>query len=91
MNSRERFFALLKELPRCAELWDQKTNSLNIAAFEQALGVMSHGEVQMAKFFAAIWFNHNKQYGFDVVDAVSRIDAEDRKLIAEWIANPFWP
>ena len=91
MDSSDRFFNLLAQMPRCAELWDQETNSLNIAAFEQALGVMSHGEVLMAKFFAAIWFNHNEQYGFDVVDAVSRIDIEDRKLIAEWITNPFWP
>ncbi|MBT7209429.1 MAG: hypothetical protein HN868_18920 [Gammaproteobacteria bacterium] len=91
MNSRERFFDLLEQVPRCTELWDKDANSLNIIAFEQALGVMSHGEVQMTKFFAAVWFNNNEQYGFDVVDAVARIDAEDRKLIAGWIVDPFWP
>jgi hypothetical protein len=91
MGSNERFFKLLKRVPHIAELWDKESNRLNIAAFEQALGVMSHGEVQMAKFLAAVWLNDNEKYGFDIVDAVAHIDIEDRELIVEWIANPFWP
>jgi len=91
MSSRDRFFMLLERVPRSAALWDKDSNSLNIEAFEQALGVMSQGEVQMAKFFASVWFNTNDQYGFDVVDAVAHVDVEDRKLIAEWISAPFWP
>lgn len=91
MNSNEKFFDLLESAPRSAILWDKTSKSLNTDAFERALGVMSHGEVQMAKFFAAVWFNNNDQYGFDIVDAVSSLDAADRELIAEWIVNPFWP
>ena len=91
MNSNDKFFNLLEQVPRSAALWDKAAKSLNTDAFERALGGMSHGEVHMAKFFAAVWFNNNEQYGFDIVDAVSCIDAEDRKLIAEWITNPFWP
>ncbi len=63
MSSREKFFNLLAQVPRSEELWDKEDNSLNIEAFEQALDVMSHGEAQMAKFFASVWFNSNEQYG----------------------------
>ena len=90
MNSVDRFFKLLERVPRSAALWDKK-NGFDNQAFEDALGVMSSGEVQMALFFTAVWFNDNKKYGFDIVDAVARIDKEDRELIAEWIADPFWP
>ena len=64
---------------------------MHINKFEDALGVMSSGERHMAKFFAAVWFNDNQKYGFDLVDAVASLDVAPRKLIIEWIAKPFWP
>ncbi|WP_241086832.1 hypothetical protein [Candidatus Vondammii sp. HM_W22] len=72
-------------------MWDKKNQSLNLQDFENALGVMSSGEVQRAKFFASIWFHNNKTYGFDLADAVSSLDTDGRELIMEWVARPFWP
>lgn len=89
--SQQRFFEMLSRQPRIEKLWDQQNSSLKIEAFERALGVMSSGEVQMAKFFASVWFHNNKTYGFDLADAVSSLDTDGRKLIMEWIARPFWP
>lgn len=89
--SQEKFFNLLEKAPRIRNLWDKKTRSLNVNSFEEQLGVMSSGEVAVAKFFASVWFNDNKKYGFDLVDVVSRIDVPERKLIIEWMCNPFWP
>ena len=64
--SQQRFFEMLNRQPRIEKRWDQQNSSLKIEAFEQALGVMSSGEVQMAKFFASVWFHNNKAYGFDL-------------------------
>ena len=91
MGSKELFFKKLEKYPRIANLWNKQSGSLEAEAFEKALTVMSSGEVQMAKFFAAIWFNDNQRYGFDLIDAVSRVDIEDRCLIISWIDRPFWP
>ena len=92
MNSKTRFFELLNQVPRIQHLWDPKGNgSLIPDIFEKELGVMSSGESEMAKFFAAVWFHDNSRYGFDVVDAMARVDIEHRELIANWIIDPFWP
>lgn len=89
--SYDRFFVMLSRVPRIAPLWNKDTRSLNVERFENALGVMSSGEVQMAKFFASVWYHNNGDYGFDLVDAVASIDAEEIELIIEWMMNPFYP
>lgn len=89
--SQKRFFKMLQQVPRISHLWDEDKRELKIKLFERELGVMSSGEVVMAEFFASLWFHNNKRYGFDLVDAISRIDSPERKLIIEWIADPFWP
>lgn len=95
-GSKLEFFLMLQKVPRIAHLWDAEkkgtlTGTLNVELFESELGVMSSGEVQMALFFASVWFHSNSRYGFDLVDAVSSIDQEYRELITVWIQNPFWP
>ena len=89
--SRQRFFAMLDSYPRLASYWDQAQECMHVEIFEQALGAMSCGERHMAKFFAAVWFNDNQKYGFDLVDAVASLDVRQRQLIMQWIAKPFWP
>lgn len=89
--SRELFYEMLDKAPRIDHLWDREKNVLNIELFEKELGVMSSGEVHLAKFFASIWFHNNKRYGFDLVDALSTLDRSERDLIIDWVADPFWP
>jgi len=86
----ESFFKMLDQVPRIKHLWDRDRRGLKVGLFEKELGVMSSGEVHLAKFFAAIWFGYNR-YGFDLVEAVSTLDDNERLLIVKWIANPFWP
>ena len=88
--SQEKFFKMLDRVPRISNLWDKKSG-LEIERFESQLCVMSSGEVHIAKFFASIWFNNNNRYGFDLVDAVASLDIPERKIITEWMCDPFWP
>ena len=92
------FYALLSRHPRIAPLWDQQANELRIDLFKRELRVMSDGERDLAKFFAAVWFGDNARLkkltgapGFDLVDAMSRADSRTRATYAEWMASPFWP
>ncbi len=91
MNNYDRFFAMVSCVPQIAKLWNPLTKQLNAEDFENALGVLSSGEVHMAKFFASVWFHHNHKYGFDLVDAVARVDIQHRQLIIDWVENPFYP
>lgn len=86
-----RFFEMLARVPRIKNLWDEHKKEIKINDFEAALGVMSPGEIAMAEFFASLWFHNNTKYGFDFVDAIALIDLPERKLIMDWIEDPFWP
>ena len=89
--SQQRFFNMLNRVPRIKSLWDEQKKIIKIKEFEAALGVMSPGEIAIAEFFASLWFNNNNKYGFDLVDAVALIDPPERKIIMNWIEDPFWP
>jgi hypothetical protein len=89
--SYDKFFNMLNKVPRLVDLWDKEKEEMNIPLFEKELNVMSSGEVQMAKFFAAVWLGDNTKYGFDLVDAVGRIDPRETNLIMNWMRAPFWP
>ncbi|NOS74740.1 MAG: hypothetical protein HOP36_09445 [Methyloglobulus sp.] len=89
--SKQRFFEMVGRYPRISHLWDIGEGEFKPDLFESELGVMSSGEVQIAKFFASVWFHDNSRYGFDLVDAVAVLDSNERGLIIAWIQDPFWP
>ncbi|MDH5327637.1 MAG: WGR domain-containing protein [Gammaproteobacteria bacterium] len=90
-DGQKEFFLMLERVPRISHLWDIEKKALKVELFEAELGVMSSGEVHLAKFFASLWFHNNQRYGFDLVDAISALDGPERELIREWISDPFWP
>jgi len=91
MSYAQQFYVMLNQVPWLAPYWDQNTDSMKVEKFENMLGVWSSSEVALAQFFAAVWNHNSQKYGFDVVDIASKLDPVHRQLIAEWIANPFYP
>jgi hypothetical protein len=89
--SQDRFFTLLDRVPRITHLWDRDERELNMALFDRSLDVMSPSECHLARFFVAVWFGDSRRYGFDFVDAVSRLDANGRQILMDWLSDPFWP
>ncbi len=89
--SQEKFFNMLNEMPRLGHLWDKEKEEMNVPLFEAELNVMSSGEVEIAKFFAAVWLGNNTKYGFDLVDAIGQVDPARGKIILNWVRDPFWP
>lgn len=88
MTEYDRFFQMLDTCPRLANLWDRENRSMDIERFEKKLKLMSSGERHLAKFFAGVWLGENK-YDFDLLEAVHVLS--DRKIISDWIKNPFFP
>ena len=94
MSSMDRFFVLLGQVPRIARLWNQEKRELDIELYEASLGVLSTGEAHMARFFASVWLGGSggtDLYSFNLVDAASSLEPEWRRLICDWLVDPFWP
>ncbi|ENN6236926.1 hypothetical protein AB9W54_004311 [Salmonella enterica] len=88
-----RFYELVSAYPRIAALWDWEEKALHLEAVKLELDVMSSGERALTRFFACLWYGHNQAnlVPFDIVSEISSLDAGERTLIAEWVADPFWP
>ncbi len=88
---RYRLFLMLDRAPRIKDCWDESKRENHVELFERELGVMGSGEKYLAQFFAAVWFYSNERYGFDLVNGLLKIDASERQIILDWMAEPFWP
>lgn len=88
MTEQDRFFDLLNKYPRIAGLWARENRSLDVKRFEKELKLMGSEEAHLARFFAGVWLGENR-YDFDLIEAVHFLS--DRKIISDWIENPFFP
>lgn len=84
-----RFAKLLAAYPRIAGYWDFEARVCHEAKLRKSLDVMSSGEQHLARFFLGLW-NGNDE-GFDMLDAVSDFDHQERQLLIDWLRDPFWP
>jgi len=91
MGSKERFFKMLKKVPRVSHLWNEKESIMHVDMINREINVMSSGEAHMARFFSAVWMHNNNMHDFDIVNAASSLDNEEILLIVDWLKNPFYP
>lgn len=84
-----RFAALICQYPNVAALWDWEERVMRATSFDRVLPGLSHGEKILLRFFEMIW-NHDNR-GFDLADAAGVLDLKERKMIADWLVDPFWP
>lgn len=59
-------------------------------AVAKALRPWSTGEQAAAQFVLSVWAPSEFDQ-FHLVDAVSCLDGAERRIIAKWIMQPFWP
>ncbi|EEX1006366.1 hypothetical protein D3981_004347 [Escherichia coli] len=84
-----RFYSLLSQYPRISVFWDQPEGECKTEALQTAMTRMSHSEAVLAKFFMSVWSACNAD--FDVVEAAGILDKKERLMVANWLADPFWP
>ena len=88
-EEQRRFQEMLKQFPRLYGLWDFETRDYNSQAAREQMGVLSHGEIILLKFFSSVWLGVDT--GFDFVDAVKTLDPESLGVIQNWMGEPFFP
>lgn len=89
MRDREKFYLIVNQFG-LHRYWDQENHEIRLKNFDAALGLMSSGEAIFARFMANVWFGEDK-YPFNITDAAGTLGQEHKKVIIEWLANPYWP
>jgi len=84
------FKQMLTACPFLQPYWDFGKRECDADALENAMGMFSHGEQIMARFFMVVWFGKN-QWSFDFIDAARTLDDEHRQVILAWFAAPIFP
>lgn len=84
-----RFTALISQYPNVSALWDWDEMQMRRSAFKSSLPGLSHGEKILLRFFEMVWTHEDN--GFDLADAAGVLDLKERKMIADWLVDPFWP
>ena len=85
-----RFERLLVQYPRLYGYLDFDKRDCDIDALNKAIGVLTSGEQIMAAFFMAVWTG-NSDSSFSIVAAAKTLDPEHCQVIADWLADPFFP
>lgn len=88
-QSQTEFFKLILNYPRIFIFWNRYEKSCNIEALMQSMETMSHSEIILSKFFMSVWLGENKNFNF--LEAASSLGENERRMIAAWFINPFWP
>ena len=84
------FKQMLSNYPVLAAYWDFDSRSCDLEAIEKDLGVLSHGEQIMLRFFVNVWLGEN-QFNFDLIDATRALDDGNLDDIRQWLATPVFP
>jgi hypothetical protein len=94
LSSLQRFARMIAPYKHLAPYCDFEGNEqlweFDIPAIKARMGVWSHGEQVLAKFFMALW-QRSGEHGFDFFEPVSTLDELDIKKICAWAQDPFWP
>ena len=86
-----KFAVMLEErAPYLMDLWDFDKCEYKPDLVEQYLGVASHGQSIMLRFFLGIW-RHDNEFEFDFFEAVRVLDGHNIDVIQDWMVHPFWP
>ena len=85
-----RFFRLLESSPYLRCFFCSKSRAYDPDGINEFLSSASHGQVVMTKFFVSLWKNQNEM-SFDLFEAANALDSSNRRIIAGWLLDPFWP
>ncbi|PVZ84182.1 hypothetical protein C9426_24050 [Serratia sp. S1B] len=85
----DQFAKMLKDYPRLVGYWDFTKGVCDEVELRNALSVMSSGEQHLARFFLGVWTGQDE--GFDMVAAASVLANLERRMLMDWLDDPFWP
>ncbi len=83
------FERALSAYPQFYQFWNFNTHECDIQRLNAAMGPMSPSEQAMARFFLSVWL-HDDSQGVGVINA-AELEDKNRKVIADWLAAPYFP
>ncbi len=89
-DEQRRFKKMLNGYPLMASYWNFEQRECDLQAINADLGVLSHGEAIMLRFFVAVWLGDN-QLNFDLIEAARVLDDGNLDDIRTWLAQPEFP
>ena len=91
MSSLEKFTRMLAQAPFLEPYWtlDRNTPEIQLPELKTRMATMSHGECVLAEFFIGVWTGDGEK--FDLIEAGSTLDLEYRRIVSDWVLDPFWP
>jgi hypothetical protein len=91
----EYILALARSFPCLrSKLLGWKQSGFDADLFHDMMRGWSTSERHAGLFILTVWNPHyacRKRWTFDLVEAVSSLDAVNREPIIEWMLNPFYP
>jgi len=90
LNDEQRHFKdLVDSYLRFVPYWEFDDRSVDLDAIERDIGMMSHWEQIMLRFFVALWVGETRD--FDFIDAVKTLDYDQLPVITNWLKVPVFP
>lgn len=86
-NGQILFQEMVNSYPDLASYWDFENHAVKVKTADDL--PLSSGEIILMNFFLSVWFNRN--VNFDIIRAAGKLSRENKKVIAEWLLEPFWP
>lgn len=93
MNGEQaRFFCLLEKFPSLVNCWNPELRECRpdrVAAIEK---FGSSGEIIAIRCLVAIWSGSSTNQSLAVsFAAIATLSPSERRALAEWLADPYWP
>lgn len=85
------FVLLLEsEAPYLSHLFDFEERAFLPEKVDEYLGVSSHSQAIMARFFLSVW-RHSDDFEFNFIEAARVLDDKQMNVIINWFKKPLWP
>jgi hypothetical protein len=86
-NDQIKFQNMLAAYPDLAVYWDFDAREIKVKTVDDL--PLSSGEKILMTFFMSVWSGRNAD--FDITRAAGVLSTENKRVIAEWFLDPFWP
>lgn len=83
----DRFEVMINKFPTLAGYWDFDKWEVKTQTADDL--PLSSGERILMSFFLSVWFARN--VNFDITRAAGVLSNENKRVLAEWLLDPFWP
>jgi len=88
----ERFEAMISPYPKLAKFWHFNGSLSELTLIDDCKVYMNQNERLLFRFFKAVWTQDEKDIAaFNYIEAAYMFEEKERKLLLNFLSNPFLP